>query len=32
LSTWLVVQVPLFIGIWDIIKVDTRDKSYLSRA
>jgi len=32
LSTWLVVQVPLFINIWDIIKVDTRDKSYSSRA
>ncbi|MCT4617434.1 MAG: elongation factor P [Candidatus Gracilibacteria bacterium] len=32
LSTGLVVQVPLFIGIGDIIKVDTRDKSYLSRA
>jgi len=32
LSTGLVVQVPLFINIWDIIKVDTRTKDYLSRA
>lgn len=32
LSTWLVVQVPLFINIGDIIKVDTRTKGYLSRA
>lgn len=32
LSTWLVVQVPLFIKIWDKLKVDTRTKEYLSRA
>ncbi len=32
LSTWLVIQVPLFIKVWDIIKVDTRTKDYLSRA
>ncbi len=31
LSTGLVVQVPLFINIWDSIKVDTRTKEYLSR-
>jgi len=32
LSTGLVVQVPLFINVWDIIKVDTRTKDYMSRA
>lgn len=32
LSTWLVVQVPLFIKIWDKLKIDTRTKEYLSRA
>lgn len=32
LSTWLVVQVPLFMAIWDKVKVDTREKSYLWRA
>ena len=32
LSTGLVVQVPLFIKIGEIIKVDTRTKDYLSRA
>lgn len=32
LVTGLVVQVPLFINIGDIIKVDTRTKEYLSRA
>ena len=32
LSTGLVVQVPLFINVGDIIKVDTRTKDYLSRA
>ncbi len=32
LSTWLVVQVPLFINIWDKIKVDTRTWEYVSRA
>lgn len=32
LSTWLVIQVPLFIKEWDVIKVDTRTKDYVSRA
>lgn len=32
LTTWLVVQVPLFLSIWDKIKVDTRTKEYLGRA
>ena len=32
LSTWLVIQVPLFVSIWDKIKVDTRTKEYQSRA
>ena len=32
LTTWLVVQVPLFINIWDKVRVDTRTKEYLSRA
>ncbi len=32
LSTWLVVQVPLFINPWDKINVDSRTKDYLSRA
>lgn len=32
LETGLVIQVPLFVNIWDKIKVDTRTKSYLSRA
>lgn len=31
LSTWLVVQVPLFICIWDKLKIDTRTKEYLWR-
>jgi len=31
LNTWLVIQVPLFINIWDKIKVDTRTKEYLWR-
>lgn len=31
-STGLVIQVPLFIKVWDIIKVDTRTKDYVSRA
>jgi elongation factor P len=30
--TWLVVQVPLFINIWDKLKIDTRTKEYQSRA
>lgn len=32
LSTGLVVQVPLFINVGDMIKVDTRTKYYMSRA
>jgi elongation factor P len=32
MTTGLVVQVPLFINIWDKIKVDSRTKDYLSRA
>ena len=32
LSTWLVVQVPLFINIWDSLIIDTRTKEYRSRA
>ncbi len=32
LSTGLIIQVPLFVKIGDIIKVDTRTKDYLSRA
>ncbi len=32
LSTGLVIQVPLFIKVGDIIKVDTRTKDYVSRA
>lgn len=32
LNTWLVIQVPLFINIWDKIIVDTRTKEYRSRA
>lgn len=32
LSTWLVVQVPLFVKPWDKIRVDTRTSEYLSRA
>lgn len=30
--TWLVVQVPLFVKIWDKLKIDTRTKNYMSRA
>jgi len=30
--TWLVVQVPLFINIWDKLIIDTRTKEYRSRA
>lgn len=30
--TGLVVQVPLFVNIWDKIKVDTRTREYQSRA
>lgn len=32
MSTGLVVQVPLFINIGDILKIDTRTTQYLSRA
>ncbi len=32
LSTGLVIQVPLFIKVGEIIKVDTRTKEYLGRA
>lgn len=31
MSTWLVIQVPLFINIWDKLKIDTRTKEYQSR-
>lgn len=31
-TTWLVVQVPLFVNIGDKIKVDTRTRDYQSRA
>ena len=31
MSTWLIVQVPLFINIWDKIKIDTKTKQYQSR-
>jgi len=32
MSTWLVVQVPLFINIWDKLIIDTRTKEYRSRS
>lgn len=32
LSTWLVVQVPLFINVWEKLIIDTRTKEYRSRA
>ncbi len=32
MTTWLVIQVPLFINVWDILKIDTRTKEYLWRA
>ena len=32
MTTWLVVQVPLFINIWDKLVIDTRTKEYRSRA
>ena len=32
LSTWLIIQVPLFINVWDKLKIDTRKKEYMSRA
>ena len=32
MSTWLVIPVPLFINVWDMLKIDTRKKEYMSRA
>ena len=32
MTTGLVVQVPLFIKVWDRLKIDTRTKEYQSRA
>ncbi len=32
MSTWLIIQVPLFINIWDKLIIDTRTKEYRSRA
>lgn len=32
LSTWLVIQVPLFVNVWDKLKIDTRTKEYQNRA
>jgi len=32
LQTGLVVQVPLFVNIGDVLKVDTRSGEYLTRA
>jgi len=32
METGLVIQVPLFIKIWDKLKIDTRTKDYQSRA
>jgi len=32
MSTWLIVQVPLFVKVWDKLKIDTRTKEYMSRA
>jgi len=32
LSTWLVIQVPLFVKAWDKLVIDTRTKEYRSRA
>ena len=32
LNTWLVIQVPLFIKVWDKLIIDTRTKEYRSRA
>lgn len=32
MSTWLVIQVPLFINIWDKLIIDTRTREYRSRA
>ena len=32
MTTWLVIQVPLFIKVWDKLKIDTRTREYQSRA
>ena len=32
MTTWLTIQVPLFIKVWDKLKIDTRTKDYMSRA
>jgi elongation factor P len=32
LQTGLVVQVPLFVNIGDVLKIDTRSGEYLTRA
>jgi len=32
MTTGLVVQVPLFIKVWDKLKIDTRTRDYQSRA
>jgi elongation factor P len=32
LETGVVIQVPLFVNEGEIVKVDTRDESYLGRA
>ena len=32
LETGAVVQVPLFVNVGDVLKVDTREKRYISRA
>lgn len=32
MNTWLVIQVPLFINVWDKLVIDTRTKEYRSRA
>ena len=32
MTTGLVVQVPLFVKVWDKLKIDTRTKEYQSRA
>jgi elongation factor P len=32
LETGAIVQVPLFVNVGDVLKVDTREKRYISRA
>lgn len=32
MTTWLTIQVPLFINVWDKLIIDTRTKEYRSRA